>query len=450
MKQTLRTLLLLALVLTLCCSSALAQIKPADQYQRGIEQLQQGKYNEAYDTFNSLGHYLDATMYAMYTQGLSYAEQGNFFLAVEAMNSLPNFQDSVLLTRYYTGRAYELLEQYEEAAKTYENISLFLDVAEREAALPGLIKARDYRKADKLEQQGKLEQALYAFKALGSYSDAPARVTALQEKLNQQAYAAADKLEKQGKLDEAMKAFKALIPYSDSEARAEAIAAAIIENNYQAAVAAQEKDDVYTAYNMFVVLKDYKDSAERAAALKPECDYRSALEQARKGNIKSAYSAYVALGDYKDSREKARLMNLANLCYSVKVLDDSHFKFQLDRNGNWGFVDFINNYDIAPQWGDIYAFDKNNNAMVKIDNSYSLINQRGIRITSQTYSSISNVSTDGLYVASNRVSKNYRYSYTYDLLSSNGQALISACSRIAGSYDGSIYAPELTNGVIIV
>lgn len=242
-------LLFVILITTFTAASESATAQLQEMYAQGELLMAQGDYAGAAAQFETLGAYSDASQMAMYCKGIMAAESlGMYDVAISAFQGLGDFKDSKQLLTYYQGRSYQAAadvlvesevrydlvnarDMYDEAAKVYSGLALFKDCLTRlSACQSGSDKAQekintyDYATADKLEKDGKLEEALETFKALGSYSDSAERAKGVQEKIYARDYAAADKLEQAAKYKEAIEAFKALGNYSDSAERASRIA----------------------------------------------------------------------------------------------------------------------------------------------------------------------------------------------------------------------------------
>ena len=270
--------------------SATAQLQ--EMYAQGELLMAQGDYAGAATQFETLGAYSDAYQMAMYCKGIMVAEdQGMFGVAVSTFQNLGDFKASKLLMNYYQGRSYQasadaLIEGeeredlvsakngYDEASKIYSGLALFKDCLTRMSACQnGTVKAQekihayDYAAADKLEQDGKYEEAIEAFKTLGSYSDSADRIKGAQEKIYARDYAAADQLEQDGKYEEAIRAFEALGSYSDSAERAKGAQEKLYARDYAAADQLEQDGKYKEAVEAFRTLGNYSDSAERAARI---------------------------------------------------------------------------------------------------------------------------------------------------------------------------------------
>lgn len=246
---------------------------------------------------------------------------------------------------YWTALSYEAAERYEEAQGVLNGILPYGDVKERLATYPGLINARDYRRAEQLEASGKLKEARAAFTALGSYSDSAARAQAVAEAMYTKAdqleatgyytnartmftdlngyrdsaarirvldqkiaYVQADRNEQAGKLQDALQGFTALGSFSDSAQRAEQVREKIHMKEQADAYAAAEKlyrqRKLFDAIAAFDALGDYSDSAQRAAAIREEV-YLQAETLLAAGDTYKAYQLFVTLNGYRDSTQRA-------------------------------------------------------------------------------------------------------------------------------------------------
>ncbi len=376
-------LALSAFLLTGCQSGQPAEPTNADRFQAAVDLVQAGRYDEAAQAFDALGHYPDAPQYALYSRALASAENGNWAQACSTFKTLGSFLDSPILTDYALGRALESTEDYENALNAYAGLEQYGDVSARISALPGLILARDYRAAAALEEQDDLAGAESAFLALGSYQDSAARAAAIRARIDE---------------------------------RAAAQAQAKLEADYQAALASEASDEIVAAHAAFVALGDYRDSAEHASSLAQEAEYRSAFLEAENGNYLSAQRIYAGLGDYKDAPEKARvLLAFLKADSTGAALDSGIYSYRI--GDLYGFVDLNENRDLQPQWNSLGSFDVNGFAIAS-SGTTRLINRRG-QAVSEGFSGIRRLNSR-LYLTSDSRSRN---SYRYSLLDREGHAL---------------------------
>ncbi len=228
-------------VLILCISGCAASDE--SKYKNAQSLLGKGQYSEAAEIFDALGSYEDSTRLSMYAKAVLAGESGDYETAFSAFRSLEDLKDSKQLLTYYEGRRLQAnadsliasenrddlvmaKNDYDAATQVYSGLALVKDCQTRLSACQSgsdnaqeKILAYDFAVAEKLEQDGKYEEAIKAFEALGSYSDSAERAKGAQEKIYARNYAAADKLEQDGKYEQAIKAFNALGNYSDSAER---------------------------------------------------------------------------------------------------------------------------------------------------------------------------------------------------------------------------------------
>ena len=182
MRQILALVMALMFVLPLtACSSV------EGSYKKAQKQMAAGDYAKAAETFASLGSYEDASTLATYCRACAAAEAGDYRTGIATLRSLGEYKDCAMRVTYYTAR------QLEDAAGTsdwdtmydaqdvYEDVPLFLDSAERIAALDQRIaaaKEAEYDAAVKAGEAGQYAAAISSFRHLGGrYKDSSTRAT---------------------------------------------------------------------------------------------------------------------------------------------------------------------------------------------------------------------------------------------------------------------------------
>ena len=109
MKTALAAVLLAAMTLTMtACGNSQEKT-----YEKATKLLNDGKYAEAAEKFESLGSYEDASQMTMYAKAINEAENGNFEVAFKAFAALGDYKDCAQLQAYYVAREYEDNERYE-------------------------------------------------------------------------------------------------------------------------------------------------------------------------------------------------------------------------------------------------------------------------------------------------------------------------------------------------
>ncbi len=417
-KFILITALVLALVLLTGCTQN--ENTAEKDYSAAILLLQEGKHTEAAEAFKNVGNYMDASKYALYCRALELAESGNYSEASDTMKILGDFMDSSIRSIYYAGRAYDEAGLYTSALEQYSTILQFEDAAVLAGAIPGKIQEAAYKAACELEKEdGKEQAAITAFKKLKGYKDSNERIAKLEEKIKAAEYARAEALEAKGSLEDARQVFLDLGTYSDSEARAAAILETILGNQFATAQAKEAADDIIGAYDLYVELGDYPGAAERAQAIREEALYRKAMNMANDGEYASARQQYSQLKDYKDSAEKARLLGVFDYAEADRVLNDGVFGFKL--LDVWGYVDLINNRDVAPEYSAIRSFSSETGlAVFFLDKEQAcLINRAGQKVLNKTYIDIRE-GEKGYYTG---VTYGKSNTYYFDLISPEGTVL---------------------------
>ena len=93
MKTALAAVLLAAmtLMMTACGNSQ------EKTYEKATKLLNDGKYAEAAEKFESLGSYEDASQMTMYAKAINEAENGNFEVAFKAFAALGDYKDCAQL-----------------------------------------------------------------------------------------------------------------------------------------------------------------------------------------------------------------------------------------------------------------------------------------------------------------------------------------------------------------
>lgn len=133
-------LVFLVLFLLICSACSTCQ----KNYEKAQHLFSRGEYDEAMDTFDALGNYEQASLYATYIRTMMMGENGKYDLAIAGFKTLGEFSDSRLQTIYYTARFAEAEQRYEDAAESYRMIAAFRDSLNRLEKIPALIWQREY------------------------------------------------------------------------------------------------------------------------------------------------------------------------------------------------------------------------------------------------------------------------------------------------------------------
>lgn len=193
----------LVFVLTACGDNTNDQeeaTNPEAIYQQAENLIAECKYAEAAKKLDSIGSHKDATILSMYCKACDAAENGNYEIAITSLKALDSFKDSNMRALYYNARFWDEsvmisyctedfydvsartaeLERLEQAKAAYDSIPLFLDSAQRSAALDERIEiiklAIQYGKGVAAGESGDYDAAFSIFQQLGDYQDAQQRI----------------------------------------------------------------------------------------------------------------------------------------------------------------------------------------------------------------------------------------------------------------------------------
>lgn len=345
---------------------------PESTYKSAQGLLSKGKYAEAAAKFESIGSYEDASTLTMYCKACALCESNDFEAGLAAFEMLGNFKDCSYRITYYEAREYEHeagttnWEYMLEAYDIYQQIPVFLDSADRSAALIEnvynlAIKAGEskeypdtwdnplnalyqlseykYKDSDKrityyqimFAEQYALEDnnafwllnVAERYAELGDYLDCEKRATAAEKKANEildDAYKAAAALKRDGKYEEAIAAFKAIESHRDSAEQIKSCEIVILDGKYAVAEALKIEGKYEEAIAAFKEIKTHKDSIAQIKACETailDSKYEAAIALLNEGKYLEAYEAFVSLNGHKDSSAKAE--SIHNKAMSEKL-----------------------------------------------------------------------------------------------------------------------------------
>ena len=276
MKTALAAVLLAAMTLTMtACGNSQEKT-----YEKATKLLNDGKYAEAAEKFESLGSYEDASQMTMYAKAINEAENGNFEVAFKAFAALGDYKDCAQLQAYYVAREYEDNERYEEAIEAYNANPLFRDSQSRIEQCKETL----YKTAISEAENGNFRYAFEVFTALGDYKDSA----------QMYAYYVAREYEYNEEYEKAIEAYGKDLTFKDSQERAERCQ----ETLYETGISEAENGNFEYALDAFEALGDYKDCVQLKA-------YYVAREYEYKGMYREAFAAYDKDPTFKDSQERA-------------------------------------------------------------------------------------------------------------------------------------------------
>ena len=266
-KKTVLALLLLAMLLVLTSCGG-----PEATYKSANNLLAKGKYAEAAEKYASLGSYEDASTLTMYCNACALCESNNFDTGLATFEKLGNFKDCSYRITYYKARAYEyeagtdnwiyMLEAYD----IYQQIPVFLDSAERSAALIENVYDMAIKAGESKVIPETTDNPLNALYTLSEYNykDSVKRLTYYETFFTEQS--AMDNNDALT-LRYVANQYAELGDYLDCKKRAaeaQEQATNILDGKYDAAVALMNAEKYSEASNAFLALQGHKDSNEKA------------------------------------------------------------------------------------------------------------------------------------------------------------------------------------------
>ena len=198
------------------------------EYQKALKLMTSEKYEEAIAAFKTLNGYSDsatkisecntAILEREYQKALKLMNEEKYEESIKAFRALNGYSDSAtkisecktaILEREYQ-KALKLMteEKYEESIIAFEALNGYSDSTTKISECNMAILEREYQKALKLMTEEKYEEAITAFKSLNDYGDS---VTQIKECI----YRKAEKLRQNGKYDEAYAIYLTIPEYKN-------------------------------------------------------------------------------------------------------------------------------------------------------------------------------------------------------------------------------------------
>ena len=207
--------LLLAVVLTLgLCSCSIGK---KGKYEKAVDAVRNGRYQEAIESLEALDGYEDSAKYITYARALQAGDSGDYETAIKALEALNGFEKSAVYITSYTTLAYEAEQARMKSA--YNQAIADVKAGNYDAAIAAFETLNDYEDSGKYimyarclkaGDSGDYETAVKSLKALGDFKEAGMYIkyyTAL-------AHEAAQEYEAAGEVYEEILLFK------DAQARA--------------------------------------------------------------------------------------------------------------------------------------------------------------------------------------------------------------------------------------
>ena len=169
--------LLLAVVLTLgLCSCSIGK---KGKYEKAVEAVWNGRYQEAIESLEALDGYEDSAKYIAYARALQAGDSGDYENAVKALEALNGFEKSAVYITSYTTLAYEAEQARMKSA--YNQAIADVKAGNYDAAIAAFETLNDYEDSGKYimyarclkaGDSGDYETAIKSLKALGDFKEA--------------------------------------------------------------------------------------------------------------------------------------------------------------------------------------------------------------------------------------------------------------------------------------
>lgn len=303
-KKTLGTVAACLIVAAGAACAARFYFIPQSKYDQALKLMQEGKYHEAYEKFQTLGDYSDSK-YRVNQVAANYCfANGAYDKVTEIYETLDSkYQDHTDDLKAVYKKAEDLLKEgkYQEASAAFASLGKYSDAASR-------VNEPYYVQAEALLAEKKYDAASNAFRTAGDYKDAADRVM-------EPYYVKAEDLLAEGKTDEASAAFAALGDYLDSVSR---------RWEPYANMAAQllESGDYDSAASAYLALYERSGNTyKEAQTMAYECYYQKALDLELKGQQDSALAVYESIPNYKDSSSKQQSIHLSRGLAALETMD---------------------------------------------------------------------------------------------------------------------------------
>ena len=254
--------LLLAVVLTLgLCSCSIGK---KGKYEKAVDAVRNGRYQEAIESLEALDGYEDSAKYIIYARALQAGDSGDYENAIKALEALNGFEKSAVYITSYTTLAYEAEQARMKSA---------------------------YNQAIADVKAGNYDAAIAAFETLNDYEGSAKYI----------AYARALQAGDSGDYETAIKALEALNGFEKSAVYITSYTTlayeaeqARMKNVYNQAIADVKSGNYDAAIAAFETLNDYEDSEKYIM-------YARCLKTGDSGDYDTAIKSLTSLGDFKEA-----------------------------------------------------------------------------------------------------------------------------------------------------
>ncbi len=335
-KKLCALLLAVALTLGLCSCS----IGKKGKYEKAVEAVRNGRYQEAIESLEALDGYEDSAKYITYVRALQAGDGGDYENAIKALEALNGFEKSAVYITSYTTlaceaeqarmksaynqaiadvkagnydaaiTAFETLNDYEDSSKyvMYARCLKTGDSGDYDTAIKSLTSMGDFKEAAMYikyytalayEADGSYEKAAAVYDEILLFKDVQTRVAALPDKILDRDLAEAERKIEEDDYDGWHELYKLVSKkYTSSETR-------MYENIMTYAAQMHEKQEYEVAAELYLMVKE--EGYEKANDRFKESSYQCARAWMTDGEYRSARNVIEEyLSDYKDANELAK------------------------------------------------------------------------------------------------------------------------------------------------
>lgn len=218
---------------------------------------------------------------ARYNSAVKLMNEGNYEEAISSFESLGNYKDSadkIMESRYLIALGLLNNKQYDEAINKFTELGSYSDSEQ-------MILQCKYDMARSIYDEGNYDEAIESFTQLGSFSDS-------EQMILQCRYDIAKSLLEAGDYEEAINNFTELGTFSDAEQM-------ILQCKYDMAVSKYDESNYEEAIDLLSELGDYSDSENLLQSYR--YDYAMSLYESEEYG--EAVGEFSLLGNYYDSQQ---------------------------------------------------------------------------------------------------------------------------------------------------
>ena len=224
LKKLCALLLAVALTLGLCSCS----IGKKGKYEKAVEAVRNGRYQEAIESLEALDGYEDSAKYITYARALQAGDSGDYENAIKTLEALNGFEKSAVYITSYTTLAYEA--EQARMKSVYNQAAVDVKAGNYDAAIAAFETLNDYEDSGKYimyarclktGDDGDYEAAVKSLKTLGDFKDATMYIQ----------YYTALGFEAEQKYEEATKVYEGILLFKDVQARVAALPDKILDRD---------------------------------------------------------------------------------------------------------------------------------------------------------------------------------------------------------------------------